>query len=110
MLTRLLNAENYEIRTVESVNDALELAKRESFNLYILDHWFDRGSGVELCRKIREFDRHTPIIFYTGTSFDSEREEAMFVGATAFVSKPGIEQLINTVHELLSDRPSVERV
>jgi DNA-binding response OmpR family regulator len=109
ILARLLNAENYEILTVESVNDALEVAQRESFNLYVLDHWFNRGSGVELCRKIREFDRHTPIIFYTGASFDSDREEAMFVGATAFISKPGIDELINTVHELLSDRQSVEK-
>ena len=110
VLARLLQAENYEIRTVESVNDALEIAKRESFNLYILDHWFNRGSGVELCRKLREFDPHTPIVFYSGTSFDSDRQEAMYAGASAFVAKPRIDELINTIHELLSDRVSPENV
>jgi DNA-binding response OmpR family regulator len=104
MLAQLLNAENYEIRTVETVNAALETARRESFNLYILDNWFKRGSGVELCRKIREFDRNTPIIFYSGSSFESDRQEAIYAGASAFVGKPGLDELIRTVHLLLADR------
>jgi CheY-like chemotaxis protein len=35
VLSSLLNAENYEIKTVGSVEHALQLAKRESFKLYI---------------------------------------------------------------------------
>jgi CheY-like chemotaxis protein len=59
-----------------------------------------------LCRKIREFDRHTPIIFYSGAAFDSDKEEALYAGAQAYVAKPHIEQLIQTVHRLLNDQPS----
>jgi DNA-binding response OmpR family regulator len=104
MLTYLLRGQDYDVDTAMTVEDALHLAKRESFNLYIFDHWFNRGSGIELCRKIREFDPHTPIIFYSGSALDSDRQEAMYIGATAFVEKPGIDELIKTVHKILVDR------
>jgi CheY-like chemotaxis protein len=104
VLSSLLNAENYEIKTVGSVEYALQLAKRESFNLYILENWFRQGSGIEFCRKVREFDPHTPIVFYSGSAFESDRDEALYAGATAFVSKPQIDKLIATVHTLLNDR------
>jgi DNA-binding response OmpR family regulator len=105
MLTELLRRQNYEVSVSATVNDALERARHESFSMYILDHWFNQGSGIELCRKIREFDPYTPIVFYSGTSLDSDREEALFVGASAFVLKPSIEELLSTIHSIFSDMP-----
>ena len=104
MLTHLLEQENYEVKTARTVSDALQLARSESFNLYILDEWFPKDAGLTLCRKIREFDPHTPIIFYSGAAFDSDKEEALYAGAQAFVAKPYIDTLIETVHTLLADR------
>jgi CheY-like chemotaxis protein len=104
MLTHLLEQENYEVKAVKTVSEALELARGESFNLYILDEWFPREAGLGLCRKIREFDPHTPIIFYSGAAFDSDKEEALYAGAQAFVAKPFVEKLVETVHHLLTDQ------
>ena len=104
MLTHLLGQENYEVRTVKIVSEALQLARIESFNLYILDEWFPKEAGLGLCRKIREFDRHTPIIFYSGAAFESDKEEALYAGAQAFVPKPYVDKLIATVHQLLGDQ------
>jgi len=104
MLTHLLQQEDYVVETVTTINEALDLARNKSFNLYILDKWFLKGAGVALCRKVREFDPHTPIIFYSGAAFDSDREEALYAGAQAFVAKPYIDELLLTVHRLLNDR------
>jgi CheY-like chemotaxis protein len=104
MLTHLLGQENYHVTAVKTVSEALQLARVESFNLYILDEWFPREAGLGLCRKVREFDPHTPIIFYSGAAFDSDKEEALYVGAQAFVAKPYVEKLIETVHRLLDDQ------
>lgn len=105
MLTHLLGRENYDVATIRTVGGALELARNESFNLYILDEWFPKEAGISLCRKIREFDRHTPIIFYSGAAFESDIQEALYAGAQEFVAKPYVDQLIETVHRLLADRP-----
>lgn len=104
MLVTLLGQENYEVAAVKTVSEALDLARSESFNLYILDEWFPREAGLGLCRKIREFDPHTPIIFYSGAAFDSDKEEALYAGAQAFVAKPYVEELLETVHRLLDDK------
>lgn len=104
MLTHLLEQENYEVKTARTVSDALQLARSESFNLYILDEWFPKDAGLALCRKIREFDPHTPVIFYSGAAFDSDKEEALYAGAQAFVAKPYTDTLIETVHRLLTDQ------
>jgi CheY-like chemotaxis protein len=104
MLTHLLGRENYEVKTARSVSDALQIARSESFSLYILDEWFPRDAGISLCRKIREFDPHTPVVFYSGAALDSEKQEALYAGAQAFVAKPYVEELIHTVHQLLADQ------
>lgn len=104
VLTHLLGQENYEVIAVKVVSEALQLAQNESFNLYILDEWFPREAGLGLCRKIREFDPHTPIIFYSGAAFESDKEEALYAGAQAFVAKPYFDELIETVHRLLTDK------
>jgi DNA-binding response OmpR family regulator len=104
MLNKLLEQENYETMTAKSVSEALQIAQNESFNLYILDAWFPVEAGLGLCRKIREFDPHTPIIFYSGAAFDSDKQEALFAGANAFVAKPYVEELVETIHSLLLDK------
>ena len=102
MLKHLLDGEGFEAKTAASVDEALKLAQRESFNLYILDEWFPQGAGTSLCRKIREFDPYTPIIVYSGAAFDTEQQEALHAGANAFVAKPQVEKLVQTIRRLLN--------
>jgi DNA-binding response OmpR family regulator len=102
LLTTLLEREGFETKSIKNVEQALELSRRDSFNLYILDAWFSQGSGTGLCRKIREFDPHTPIIVYSGAAFESDKEEVLHAGANAFVAKPEIEELMETIKRLLN--------
>lgn len=102
MLTYLLIQEGYEARSVETVEQALEVSRKESFSLYIIDQWFSKGSGIGLCGQIREFDPHTPIVIYSGVALEATREEALHAGANAFVAKPNVEELLKVVERLLS--------
>ena len=102
MLTHLLDLQGYEARSVSSVPEALELAQKESFNLYIIDQWFAQSSGTNLCRRVREFDPCTPIIIYSGAALDSDREGALQAGASVFVAKPYIEELVDAVRHFFT--------
>jgi CheY-like chemotaxis protein len=102
MLTHLFELQGYEAKSASSISEALECARKESFNLYIIDQWFAESSGTNLCRRIREFDPHTPIIIYSGTALDSDREGALQAGASAFVAKPQIEELIETIRHFFT--------
>ena len=102
MLIQLLAHQNFEAQAIMNVEEALTLAQRQSFNFYILDARFPDGKGLSLCSQIRQFDPHTPIVVYSGSVYDSDREDAERAGATAFVPKPDVELLIETITRLLS--------
>jgi two-component system, OmpR family, response regulator RegX3 len=105
MLTALFGQLDYETVAAHSVADALALARSKQFDLYVIDYRFPDGTGVELCRKIREFDSRTPILFFSGDAFESQKQEAFFAGAQEYLSKPGdLNEMAETVHRLLRKR------
>ena len=102
MLCGLLGLVNCEVSTAGNMDEALEMIADDGFDLYLLDNWLPGGSGAELCRRIRESNPHTPIVFYSGAALDSEREEALAAGAQAYLVKPGdLGLLLETVGALL---------
>ncbi len=66
----------------------LRLARRGYFDLYLLDNWLPDGSGIGLCIAIREFDPHTPILFYSAAAYERDIQEAMRSGAQGYLVKP----------------------
>jgi len=91
-----------DVRTAATAAAGLQLAKTNPFDLYLLDHWLADGSGVELCRNIRAFDHNTPIVFLSGSVYDSDYQEAMSAGATAYLGKPAeLLRLQQTVFSLI---------
>ncbi len=101
MLTTLLGQSNYEAVSANTMNDALRLARRERFDLYILDKRFPDGTGVELCVRLHTRDPNIPIVFYSGDAYESDRREGLAAGAQEYVTKPDVEELIETVNRLL---------
>jgi|SRR5215467_3590602 len=68
-----------------------------------LDNWLLDRSGVELCRAIREFDPHTPILFYSAAAYAHDIREAVRAGAQRYLVKPVIpDELRQTVTQLIS--------
>ena len=104
MLKLLLSQSQYEVHPAHSVEQAMELARTHEFDLYVLDKRLPDGTGIELCNKLSLLSPGVPCIFYTGDAYEIHRLEAMAAGATAYVPKPDVEALIETVHKVLSER------
>jgi DNA-binding response OmpR family regulator len=93
----------YKLALAYDFDDGLRLARQGYFDLYILDNWLPGGSGIVLCRCIREFDPHTPILFYSAAAYDHEIQEALRSGAQAYLIKPvNIDELEQIVANLTS--------
>ena len=102
MLCGLLGLIDCHASGVGTAAEALAQIARGRFDLYLLDNWLPGGGGVELCRKIRESDPSTPIVFYSGAGLESEREEALAAGAQVYLVKPAdVAVLVETVRRLL---------
>ena len=102
MLRLVLAESDYEVQSARTVDQALELASKHEFDLYVVDKRLPDGSGLELVKKLNQLTPGVPSIVYTGDAYEIHREQAMAAGAHAYVCKPDIETLIKTVHEFLS--------
>ena len=67
-----LENEGYQVLTAYDGAAAVELARRESLDLIILDLMMPQLSGSEACMKIREFS-DVPIIMLTARSEDADK-------------------------------------
>jgi DNA-binding response OmpR family regulator len=98
----------YKLTFARDFDGGLRLARQEYFDLYILDNWLPDGSGIGLCRLIREFDPYTPILFFSAAAYERDIQEALGSGAQAYLVKPvKSEDLEQAVSRLTS--PVVER-
>ena len=104
MFRLLVSSPDFDVQTAQTVAEALELAKSRSFDLYVLDKRLPDGSGMDLCIMLNALTPGVPCIFYTGDAYEIHRQQAIVAGATAYVPKPDVEALIDTVHKILSER------
>ena len=111
LVTIVLEQRSYEVVTGSTIASGVALAGSEHFDLYLLDSWLPDGSGLDLCRRIREFDKVTPILFYSAAAYEMDRADALQSGAQAYLVKPSQpSELCNLVTSLIeSDQASVSR-
>jgi DNA-binding response OmpR family regulator len=96
-----LTLADYKLICARDINDGLIAARRGYFDLYILDNWLPSGSGVEMCRVIRKFDPHTPILFYSGAAYEDDIQDALRAGAQDYLVKPVIPNELRQAVSLL---------
>ena len=101
LLYAALRAQGYDAVVTYTAGDALALAGRVGFDLFILDTRLGENSGVELCQELREAHPDIPVVFYSAAASDSDREAALRAGACAYVAKPGIDELVRSVRRAL---------
>lgn len=86
-ITFNLENEGYQVTAAYDGEAAVELAKKENFDLIILDLMMPVLSGTEACMKIREFS-DVPIIMLTARSEDADKLMGFACGADDYVTKP----------------------
>ena len=102
LLVLTLEAGGYHVTLTKSSADALALAKSEEFDLLLVDNWMPGMSGNELTREIRKFNSSTPILFYSGAAYESDKQNALDAGAQGYLVKPeGILELVTEVARLI---------
>ncbi len=91
IVTRLLKKNNFNnIVIVENGQEALEMAKKEKFDLILMDMQMPVMNGFEATGKIRELPdyKDTPIIALTAFAMKGDREKCLAAGATDYIPKP----------------------
>lgn len=103
LVSLVLTSCNCKVTLADSDAKALDLARSKQFDLYLIDNWLAGASGIELCKKLREFDPITPVLFYSGAAYDSDKQEAFASGAQEYLTKPvDNDELVKAVFRLIS--------
>ena len=96
-----LTQAGFEAECADDPHRLLDLAKSGRFNLFLVDTWMPKVSGLELCKQIREFDAATPILFLSGAALETDKAAALAAGAQGYLVKPiALEVLVNEVTRL----------
>lgn len=85
-----LDQEDFETDVASSGLTALELAKKNNYDLIILDVMMPNMDGMETCEKIRKLslDKDPLIIFLTARGEDYSQIAGFEAGADDYVTKP----------------------
>ena len=104
LLVCLFENEGYNVTVTGNSAHALAIAKREAFDLIVVDNWMPGFTGQELTRQIRTFNKSTPILFYSGAAYEADKQEALKAGAQCYLVKPeGISVLVDEVDRLIAE-------
>ena len=96
----------YSVVEAKTGEEALNLLRRESVDLVLLDLNMPGIGGLEACRAIRETS-DLPIIVLSVRNTERDKVQALDAGADDYVTKPfGIQELLARIRAALRRAPS----
>jgi two-component system KDP operon response regulator KdpE len=103
-----LPVRGYEIITPSTGKGALSQLRKHVPEVVILDLVMPEMSGLEICRRVREFSS-LPIIVLSAKGSESDKVAALDPGADDYVTKPfGMDELLARVRALVRSLSSSE--
>jgi len=105
---KMLEEWNIKVDTAINGLEAFEKLKKDNFNLVLMDIHMPVMDGNEATRKIRNeltgYKKDVPIVSFSASVLEKERNEAKNAGADDFIGKPFEPKILNSkIHELLDN-------
>ena len=89
MVTRkILQNNGYRCKVVDDGLSAIEMLRKTKFDIILMDINMPIINGFETTRRIRQFDRETPIVALTAFDKEEITEEALSSGMNDIIIKP----------------------
>lgn len=104
LVETILKANNFEFRSADSGQAAVEAARNEMVDLILMDLQMPDIDGFEAMASIRELPDYAsvPIVAVSGNTTEADIARAEKAGFNGFVKKPfRIDELIGTINAAL---------
>ena len=102
-----LEYEGYQVTVCENGREALELVKKNTYDMILLDLMLPGMNGLEVCRRIRE-ESMVPIIMLTARDAVMDRITGLQLGADDYLPKPFDTQELFTRMQVIFRRMNHE--
>jgi len=104
-VSRILEEENYQVKTCRNGEEALETLKEGGFDILITDLKMPGMDGLQAMESMLEIDPDLSIIMFTAYSTVDSAVKAMKMGAVDYIRKPFTpDQLTELVAKIMNDR------
>ena len=115
LLSEYLKMKDFDVKWAKNGKDALNLVKKDDFDLMVLDVMMPEMDGFTLAKEIKKDFPDTPFIFLTARSLKIDVLKGFSLGAVDYLKKPiDEEELVVRLNTLLqtlsSSRASAEGV
>lgn len=97
MLTKTLELEGYHVTNASDGKEALEVLRKDRFDLIFLDIKLPEVRGTEVLRRMRDMGVITPVIIITAYGTVKNAIECTNLGAIAYLQKPFTAEKIKSV-------------
>ncbi len=110
-LNILLKRKGYEVTLASSGEEALEILKKEEFDLVLTDLKMGEKSGIDVIKGVKEVHPDTEVILLTAYGTIPSTVEAIKLGAFDYVTKPcRNERLLLTLQKALEKKELISEV
>ncbi len=107
----VLNQEGFATLLAHDGIKAIQLFEHEKPDLVILDLMMPGLDGYEVCRRVRAFDKRTPILMLTARTSEIDTVVGLELGANDYIAKPvRLRELVARVKAHLREAPQVQEV
>ena len=96
-----LKKEGFAPDVVDNGEDALAMAQKNDYDLFVLDIMLPGMDGYELCRRLRT-KTSAPVLFLSARDTELDKVVGLEIGGDDYLAKPfGVRELIARVHALI---------
>jgi two-component system KDP operon response regulator KdpE len=100
-----LSAQGYQVIEAQTAHGAIELFRRNTPDVVVLDLGLPDGDGLDIIRDLRESGSAAPIIVLTSRTDEAGKVRALDLGADDYVTKPfGVEEFLARLRAALRHR------
>jgi two-component system OmpR family response regulator len=115
LLHRGLQEEGYAVDVAPDGREALWLASENGYDAIVLDVMLPDVDGFEVCRKLREAGRWSPVLMLTAKDAVVDRVAGLDTGADDYLTKPfsfaeALARLRALIRRGTPERPAVLRI
>lgn len=102
-----LELEGYSVEIASNGNDGLEMVRKGSYHLILLDVMLPGISGFDICKTARREGVDTPIILLTARAGEIDKVLGLELGADDYITKPfSLRELLARIKAVLRRYPA----
>ncbi len=103
VISRMLNECGYGVDVAENGYEAVEMVRKNSYDIILMDIQMPEMDGIEATRRIREFNQEIPVLAITAYALHGDREKFLSQGMDGYISKPiKVEKLIEEIETCIN--------